>query len=389
MKNRDRQQGFALAALICIITAALIVTAAVVPAYVMQAKRERERELIFRGEEYVRAIEKYQRKYQAFPGSIDDLLLRDGVRFLRRQYTDPITGEEFRLIRVNPDGTLSNATTIVTIPTPVQGTQNLPAVPGGVPGTGTNPNQRTNAPAGQTTAGVVPAGNSGFMGTVGGAGGSLGANTGVNPFGGGNQPAAGQGQKGAQGQQPSGAFGGVGGIGTGGVGTFGGGSFGTTSGQALGQNAANSRTGVGGNTGNFAITTSFNSGGQQQQMPQINPGIAGVASDSVSTGVMVYNTKEKYNEWEFVAPLVTAQAGNNANNSGNNNNNNNNTRPGTVPANSSFGPVGGGGNPVGGNTFGGNSFGAGNAPVGGFGGGAPPAPAGGAQGGGAAAPPRR
>src|SRR5207247_2109666 len=109
MKKRRRDAGFSLAALIFFATAASILAAAAVPAYQMQAKREREKELIFRGEEYTRAIQKYQRKFGVNPGSIDQLVQTNGLRFLRRAYKDPITGKDFRLIRINPDGSLSGS----------------------------------------------------------------------------------------------------------------------------------------------------------------------------------------------------------------------------------------------------------------------------------------
>src|SRR5690606_27515341 len=56
-----------------------------------------------------RAIQKFQRKYNAFPASIDALLQTDGVRFLRKEYVDPITGDSMRIITVNPDGSLSGS----------------------------------------------------------------------------------------------------------------------------------------------------------------------------------------------------------------------------------------------------------------------------------------
>jgi type II secretory pathway pseudopilin PulG len=64
--------------------------------------REKETELLFRGDQYRQAIEKY---YSAVPGrleypqSIDDLLKDNrtaaGKRHLRQKYKDPITGEDF------------------------------------------------------------------------------------------------------------------------------------------------------------------------------------------------------------------------------------------------------------------------------------------------------
>lgn len=68
--------------------------------------REKEEELLFRGEQYRMAIERY---YSAFPGrfqfpqNIEELLKDDrfprAKRHLRQQYKDPITGEDFEVIR--------------------------------------------------------------------------------------------------------------------------------------------------------------------------------------------------------------------------------------------------------------------------------------------------
>lgn len=80
----------------------LVVTMAV-PVWHTVVRREREDELIFRGRQYVRAIELFQRKYGGtFPPTID--LLLEG-RFLRQRYLDPITREEFQLLYVGvPEG---------------------------------------------------------------------------------------------------------------------------------------------------------------------------------------------------------------------------------------------------------------------------------------------
>ena len=105
--NDDR--GFTLAALIIFLTAFSIAAAAVVPAYQTQAQREQEQEMIFRGQEYVRAIQKYQRSFGIYPPDIESLLDTNGIRFLRRPYTNPITGEGFRLLTINPDGSINGS----------------------------------------------------------------------------------------------------------------------------------------------------------------------------------------------------------------------------------------------------------------------------------------
>ena len=103
-------RGFTLAAIMIFMMALSIFMAVAVPAYRMQAQRELEEELIFRGQEYVRAIQKYQRRFGIYPPSIEALMETNGLRFLRRQYTDPITGEGFRLLTINPDGSINGST---------------------------------------------------------------------------------------------------------------------------------------------------------------------------------------------------------------------------------------------------------------------------------------
>jgi hypothetical protein len=63
------------------------------PAWRQQAVREREADLIFRGEQYARAIALYWRKNnQTLPPNIDILVSQ---RYLRQKYKDPITNSDF------------------------------------------------------------------------------------------------------------------------------------------------------------------------------------------------------------------------------------------------------------------------------------------------------
>lgn len=71
-------------------------------------QREREEELLFRGDQYRRAIESYFRMAHAgaqgaYPKSIEELLKDprslQTLRHLRQPYKDPFTGEDFELIR--------------------------------------------------------------------------------------------------------------------------------------------------------------------------------------------------------------------------------------------------------------------------------------------------
>ena len=66
-----------------------IMLSAALPVWSQSAKRSREAELVFRGEQYARAIELYQRQYVgAYPPDLETLIEQ---RFLRRLYRDPMT----------------------------------------------------------------------------------------------------------------------------------------------------------------------------------------------------------------------------------------------------------------------------------------------------------
>ena len=348
MRRTRGDAGFALATLICIITAAAVLTAMMVPLHVMQSRRDVEQELIFRGQEYTRAIRKYQLKYGIYPSSIDDLVSRDGLRFLRRQYKDPITGDDFRLINVNADGSLTGSLTLLSVPVSTQ--QN--GMGGGQPGTldggagaplagggGNNARGNTSGPNGvQTGANTNNVGNMGGLGSSMG----LGGNGGLSGFGGGNT-GSNNGRVGVSNGVGTGAGGGVGtgaGTGVGGGGGFGGA---ITPGSLGGGGLMGNPLGIGSNTQQTNTGNRANSGGGTNPfptagggaaaptagaqsalsgtgfmgtgtgatgggIPQVSPGVAGVASESTKTSVMIYNEKEKYNEWEFIAPFVQTAA---------------------------------------------------------------------------------
>ena len=77
-------------------------------------QREREEELIYRGKQFMRAVELWQRKFPGtYPTTIDALLSTNNTRFLRKKWKDPITNsDEWRLLKVNPDGSISGLTVI-------------------------------------------------------------------------------------------------------------------------------------------------------------------------------------------------------------------------------------------------------------------------------------
>lgn len=93
-----RERGYAMVALLVLMAVMAVAMTAALPAWSTLSRREREAELVFRGEQYARAIMLFQRKYAgAFPPNIDVLV---NERFLRRKYKDPITSDDFQTIGV-------------------------------------------------------------------------------------------------------------------------------------------------------------------------------------------------------------------------------------------------------------------------------------------------
>jgi hypothetical protein len=81
-----------------------------IPRVAFEAQRDKEQLLIDRGEQYTRAIQLYVRKFNRFPADMQALENTQNMRFLRRQYTDPMTGKnEWRLVHVGPGGIFTDS----------------------------------------------------------------------------------------------------------------------------------------------------------------------------------------------------------------------------------------------------------------------------------------
>ena len=90
------ERGYLMVALLVAMSIMAILMGASLPAWRTWAQREKEAELIFRGEQYARAIALFQQRFgNASPPDIDTLV---NQRFLRKKYKDPMTGEDFQLV---------------------------------------------------------------------------------------------------------------------------------------------------------------------------------------------------------------------------------------------------------------------------------------------------
>jgi type II secretory pathway pseudopilin PulG len=100
-RSAQPESGYVLLAILFMLTLAIIALAAVAPSIATAIKRDREIELQHRGNQYVRALQLYFRKFGRYPASIDQLENTNNIRFLRKRYKDPITGkDEWKLIRL-------------------------------------------------------------------------------------------------------------------------------------------------------------------------------------------------------------------------------------------------------------------------------------------------
>ena len=95
-------RGFAMAGLLVAIALLSIALSVALPSWKTMIQREKEEELVWRGQQYDRAIQLYRKK-NAAPGapSVDKLV--EG-RFLRKKYKDPIANADFELIGVSSAG---------------------------------------------------------------------------------------------------------------------------------------------------------------------------------------------------------------------------------------------------------------------------------------------
>src|SRR6187402_3734525 len=99
MKKPDQsvcahEEGFVLMGVLVLMTLMLIAMAVAAPRIADDIRRDKELELQHRGQQYVRAVKLYYKKYGAYPTSIDQLEKLNQTRFLRKRYTDPITGKD-------------------------------------------------------------------------------------------------------------------------------------------------------------------------------------------------------------------------------------------------------------------------------------------------------
>lgn len=109
MSAGSRQAGFTLVGMMLLVAVLGAGLAAYGQLASHAAQREKEAELLFRGNQYRQAIASYYRKDRTYPKALADLLedrrFPMPVRHLRKLYADPITGgDEWGLVQAPGGG---------------------------------------------------------------------------------------------------------------------------------------------------------------------------------------------------------------------------------------------------------------------------------------------
>jgi type II secretory pathway pseudopilin PulG len=171
---RRGESGYVLLALMLTLTLILIAMSVEAPRIVQQIKREKEEELVHRGKDYATAVKRFVHKNGGqYPSSVEQLENTNHIRFLRKKYKDPMTGEsDWKMVHVGEAE--------VKIPAPNPGLSGGGLTPsgGGVGGTGPGGTGTGGAGTGGTGTGGTGTGGTGTGGTgAGGTGGTGLANT--------------------------------------------------------------------------------------------------------------------------------------------------------------------------------------------------------------------
>jgi hypothetical protein len=105
-RRRDSSEaGYILLIVMMMATLLLISLAAALPSIYVEGQRDKEKELIFRGEQYARAIILFHEQFKRYPTSVKELLHTNNLSFLRKAYPDPMTRSgKWRFIHATATG---------------------------------------------------------------------------------------------------------------------------------------------------------------------------------------------------------------------------------------------------------------------------------------------
>jgi hypothetical protein len=146
-RRRSRESGYALLFVFVLAATVAVSLYYELPRIMFERTREREQLLIDRGEQYSLAIRRFYVKFGRWPTSMDELENTNNIRFLRRQYKDPMTGKaDWRIIH-EAAGVLTDS--LVHPANPLQGQNGANGV-GGTNGTTNGTSGSNSSPFNQS-----------------------------------------------------------------------------------------------------------------------------------------------------------------------------------------------------------------------------------------------
>src|ERR1700760_1988304 len=274
-ERSNAEDGYLLLTVLVMVFLMLLALSVAAPKVAKEIQRDKEQEAVQRGLQYRRAIQLYYKKFGAYPSDMKQLEKSNEIRFLRKRYKDPITGQDdWRLIhmgeaKVPPMGFFGQ---------PLQA---------GMSSTSTGPGMGI----GSTPGIYAQTGNGDGSGTNGGTGGT--ANGAAN--GSGNGLANGSGNNSTSGGSPGFGFSNSGSNGSSGIGSSGIGSSGS------GFGSSNNGSGFS-NSGVTTSPTGTNGPGASSSSSAFGGGgpIVGVGIPVKKDSMLEYHKQKKYSDWEFV-----------------------------------------------------------------------------------------
>ena len=101
-RARSKESGYVLLAVMLTLMLMLIALSVEAPRIAQQIKREKEEELVHRGKDYATAVKRFVHKNGGrYPLSVEQLENTNHIRFLRKKYVDPMTGDsDWKMVHV-------------------------------------------------------------------------------------------------------------------------------------------------------------------------------------------------------------------------------------------------------------------------------------------------
>ena len=280
LRNRKpSEDGYMLLAVIFMMVLLLLSLSVAAPQIAKSIQRDREMETMERGKQYVRAIQLYYRKFNAYPPNMDALVKTNNIRFLRKKYIDPLTGKsDWKPILF---GQNKAPLAMGFFGQPLGGMGGAMPVAGVGPGGGNmQPGNGLGTPGGSPMGGSSMGGSSFGGSSMGGSsfggsslGGGVGSSPGGSMFGSSNTGSPTTGTTPTAGGSPA------------------------TGTDNSGSSTSGGDSGTAGASGSAGGGTGFMSGQNGQTFG--GGGIIGVEPPVDKPSILIYKKKPRYNQWEF------------------------------------------------------------------------------------------